>query len=98
MPSKLIRFLLPTLVLAGCPAAPKKIDPPPPVEVPVAGTASPEPGDSLGAAPAGAPTVEEAVAFSADLDAGLRRVGEAQARAEWINETNLTEDTNAAAA
>jgi peptidyl-dipeptidase A len=84
------------LALATCSSPPaRRIDPPPPVYPP--GGAGSDPG-LVGAPPAGAASAEEAVQFVAEVDAGLRRVLQAQSRADWINATHLTDDTNAAAA
>jgi peptidyl-dipeptidase A len=83
------------LLLAGCPSGAKRVDMPPPVDVP-----RPTDGSSglVGTAPAGAPTVEEAVQFVSEVDAGLRRVYNAESRAAWINLTYITDDTDQAAA
>lgn len=64
------------------------------------GTAKPTTTERPTADPAtsGPPTVEQATAFVADTDKGLRATWEKQARADWINSTYLTEDTDALAA
>jgi peptidyl-dipeptidase A len=45
-----------------------------------------------------APTLAEARAFFAKVDADLRRLWVARDRAGWVNQTNLTDDTDAIAA
>src|SRR5688572_15050119 len=61
-------------------------------------TTSTPAGGGLPAPASGQPTVDEAVAFAKQVDAGLRKVWVAQGRADWINSTYLTEDTDALAA
>jgi peptidyl-dipeptidase A len=59
-------------------------------------SASAEPG---GFQPASGPaTAAEAAAFIADVDEGLRKVWVAQARADWINQNFITDDTDGLAA
>jgi peptidyl-dipeptidase A len=91
-------FALAALVLAGCPSPKKHIEPPPPIPVNTTPPASPEDTNPVGTPPQGAPTVEEAVQFIQEVDAGYRRVITAQSRADWINQTNITDDTDAASA
>ncbi|NUP06748.1 MAG: M2 family metallopeptidase [Polyangiaceae bacterium] len=44
--------------------------------------------------PSGPATVDEAKRFVADLDEGLRKIYREQARADWINQTYITSDTD----
>ncbi len=61
--------------------------------------ASPGTTEGGGVKPSTGPaTPAEAQAFIADVDEGLRKVWIAQSRADWINQTNLTDDTDALAA
>jgi peptidyl-dipeptidase A len=87
--------LIPILALAACPAAPKKVDVPPPVTVdrpPPPDAATPTTGGG------GTPTVDEAVQFITETDAGLRRVYVQESRAAWINLTYVNHDTDGLAA
>ncbi len=81
-----------TAALAACSAEIQL----PPVE---AGKASAEPEASaapVAKTPEGPPTVEEARAFLARVDADLRRLWVASSRADWINNNFITDDTEAA--
>jgi peptidyl-dipeptidase A len=84
------------VALAGCPSSSNRKYDVPPVVVPPAVVAPAEPGPAE--APPAGPTAEEAAAFVRDTDAGLRRVIVAEGRAQWINSTYITEDTDALAA
>lgn len=79
------------LAAAGCGGSPEPTTPSPPAPTmaPLAG--APAPGQ-------GPATVEEAVAFSKEVDAGLRKVWVQQARADWINMNFITDDTDGLAA
>ncbi len=95
----LIVVSLAALPLLGC----KEKECPDPGKVaaapgPVTAEAPPPTTGGLPAPPAGKPTVDETVAFAKEVDAGLRRVWLAQGRADWINSTYITEDTDALAA
>nr|WP_275936523.1 M2 family metallopeptidase [Chondromyces apiculatus] len=70
-------------------------------EGPAAAAAAPPPAAAAGAnaaAAPGAPTVEEARQFFADIDRELRRLWTASSRASWINQTYIIEDTDALSA
>jgi len=66
------------------------LPPPPP--------ASPPPAPPPGPAAAPLPTVDEARAFVDDVEANLRRLWVARDRAAWVNQTDITDDTEALAA
>jgi peptidyl-dipeptidase A len=81
------------LSLACGPSAPQSPSPPAPIAV--------EPVPAPSAAPSGStttPSAVDAAQFMTRVDAGLRRVWTAQARADWINQTYITEDTDSLAA
>lgn len=86
-----LRFSVSALALISACSGyqPDTVSPPPPVgaqtQEPVAATAPP---------PASA---EEAAKFIADVNEGLRKSYVEKARAEWIQETNITPDTDALA-
>lgn len=84
---RLAPFAMAAIVGIACeqPPAPK-----PMTEAPV--TAA-----STKSAPA-APTVEEAKAFVARVDKDLRKIWTASARASWVNQTYITDDTTAVSA
>jgi hypothetical protein len=86
--------LIPLVALAACPATPKKVDVPPPVEV----GSTPRPDAAAPTSGGGAPTVDEAVQFITETDAGLRRVYVQESRAAWINLTYINHDTDGLAA
>jgi peptidyl-dipeptidase A len=65
---------------------------------PVAGAAPPTPGCSSVPASPVVPTAESAIAFVADVEWHLRSLWEARDRANWINETFVTDDTDALSA
>jgi len=96
----LARLLAPaTLALVGCSSSSKQQGAPTPIPVTSSNPATSAAGTNLlGTPPSGPPTTEEAVQFIHDVDTGLRRVIVAQSRADWINATNITDDTDAAAA
>ena len=50
------------------------------------------------ATPASASSIDEAVAFTKDVDANLRRLWVARDKANWVNETYINDDTEALAA
>jgi len=59
----------------------------------------PRPAPAASSAPAGAaPTVDEAVAFVKEVDDNLRRLWVARDTANWVNETYITDDSEALAA
>jgi peptidyl-dipeptidase A len=61
--------------------------------------APPAPAPTSSAPPAdAAPTVDEAVAFVNEVDTTLRRLWAARDTANWVNETYITDDTEALAA
>jgi peptidyl-dipeptidase A len=72
---------------APCPQTPA------PLCTPTLASATPVTG-----APSGPPTVDEATAFVADLETRIRKVWVTGARADWINQTNITDDTDALSA
>lgn len=78
--------------LAACEALPPP--PPPHVEAP---PQQPPAGTSAAPAP-GPPTVEEARAFLAGVDADLRRLWVASSRASWAAQTYINDDTEAMSA
>jgi peptidyl-dipeptidase A len=61
-------------------------------------SATPVARPSPAAPAAGAPTVEEAARFLADVDVELRRIWTAGARASWVNQNFITDDTDALSA
>jgi peptidyl-dipeptidase A len=78
------------LALAACNNAPKQKEPPAPAPKPAPVVATPP-------TPAG-PTVEEARAFIAKVDADLRAAWTKRDLADWARSTDITEATEAAAA
>ena len=77
------------ICLAGCATAAADTN---------AETAAADPPRSSTAATRAAPTVEEARAFVAGAEKELAELGVIQARADWVNATYITEDTDALAA
>ncbi len=96
-PSKLhsisSRFRLAPLVLAALIGAACETPPAPP---PAA--ANPAPSASAKAAAPVEPTVDEAKAFITRVDTDLKKLWTASARASWVNQTYITDDTVALAA
>jgi len=62
------------------------------------GTAGPEPGPAQPAPTGNQPTADEAKEFTKRVDAELRKRYVAQSEAEWAKQTNITTETEAAAA
>lgn len=81
-------------LVAACSAAPPLTPPPP---APSAASPDVEEPASAPEAPPG-PTVDEARAFYAQVDKDLRRLWVASARASWINQNFITDDTEALSA
>ncbi len=96
-PSKLhtisSRFRLAPLMLAALVGAACKQ---PPAPAPAAST--PAPSASAKAVGPAEPTVDEAKAFVQRVDADLKKLWTASARASWVNQTYITDDTVALAA
>jgi peptidyl-dipeptidase A len=81
-------------VSAACSGgAPLSPSPPPP-----GGSGLPGPDGTAGPDATGPATAEEAAAFIADVNAGLKDVWVKQSRADWINQTYITDDTDALSA
>jgi peptidyl-dipeptidase A len=78
----------------GAPAAPIAAPCPAPAEPTVAVTAPP-PAETQ---PAGPPTAEEATRFVATVNERLRELYTASARASWVNQNFITDDTEALSA
>jgi peptidyl-dipeptidase A len=55
---------------------------------------SAKPSAPSASASARAPSVDEAIAWTKDVDAELRKVWTAQSRADWINQNFITDDTD----
>ncbi len=94
----LLTLLLIGAAGAACSASgPQTASPPPPGEgpAPLSTGATGGGGFQPGAGPA---TAAEAKAFIDDVDEGLKKVWIAQARADWINQNFITDDTDALAA
>ena len=89
---RLRTFLLPLALLTGSCANYEPTTPSPPAPVDISVPATGTTGD-----PSAPATVEEAVKFVADLNEGLRVAYTEKMRAEWIQETNITPDTDALA-
>ena len=87
-------WALAALVAIACsPSAPLTPSPPAPT-----GSDAPLAAGDGQTTPTGPATVEEAVRFAADVDQGLRKVLTEQMRADWINQTYITGDTDLLAA
>ena len=87
-------FAASALVVAACggapagPLVPAPSGPPPAASLPA----------TAGAPALAPPTVDEARAFVADVEDALRRLWVARDRAAWVNQTYITEDTEALSA
>jgi peptidyl-dipeptidase A len=88
------RSLLAPLIALAALAACEVLPPPPP---PHFEPAPPEPAQRTETAPA-PPTVDEARAFVARVDADLRRLWVASSRASWVAQNFITDDTEALSA
>jgi peptidyl-dipeptidase A len=86
-------LLAPLLVAAACEPARAPVPLPP-----VAATPPPGTGTAAQARPDAPPTEAEARAFVAKVDADLRKLWVAAARASWVAQTYITEDSEALSA
>jgi peptidyl-dipeptidase A len=86
-------FLLLAVVAACGGEAPQPVCAPAPTLAPAS-----TPVAVASASPAGPPTASEATAFVADLETRLRKVWVDGAHADWINQTDITDDTDALSA
>ncbi len=82
-------------LLASCGS---KDCPPAPAPAPGTGAATSQVAGTGAAKPAGAPTVAEAQAFMDDVEKRLLAQWISQYRIDWINNTHITDDTDALAA
>ncbi len=95
-----IPILISLVLVVAC--GPKRSDAPVPGPPPGGGSSSGEPVGGDTSKPPPGPTddalVAEAQAFTKQVDAELRRVLVASSEAEWTNQTNITDEHEAAAA